>query len=456
MAASIVEEIFLEEILVCLPVKSLMRFKCVSKRWLSQISDPSFCRSHTLRHFTPFPTALLDPLLFSGLCNFLTLLPPPPPPSSSSSNSNSNSYLPCAPFIIEFQFLVPNPLEIDFILMQSCNGLVLVRRGKFPSYLYYVCNPITKQFLALNLPTSTDSSSINTRGRRQELHLAFEPLRSSHYAVILIRFDPIDIHVYSSKIGCWTHLAVTDPDPETTFFLRGNGVYCNGAIYWHCADGRSVCFDIENQCFKSFPLPMPRSDRVLHIGESGGRLHLIVLQCSDELLLDIFELKEDSSEWSVMSRVDLRGLFDDIPMVLCYFRQKNEQDSILVFYKDKQVVGLLVLMICNVMTLLAYAAVGLTLNINACCLTLDAHHLIVEIPKLMAFIYTDQRVMPSPNISKVYYLDQVKATFIVVLLCYIVCVMDAYQFLFMVANAEEMEVALYIHADVFEPIHHIW
>ncbi|KAK7250729.1 hypothetical protein RIF29_33351 [Crotalaria pallida] len=102
----------------------------------------------------------------------------------------------------------------------------------------------------------------------------------------------------------------------------------------------------------------------------------------------------------------------------------------------------------NVMTLLAYAAVGLTLNINACCLALDAHHLFgsltIEIPKLMAFIYNDQRVMLSPNISKVYYLDKAKATFIVVLLCYTVCVMDAYQFLFVVANTEEMEVALYL------------
>ncbi|KAK7289994.1 hypothetical protein RIF29_04083 [Crotalaria pallida] len=98
----------------------------------------------------------------------------------------------------------------------------------------------------------------------------------------------------------------------------------------------------------------------------------------------------------------------------------------------------------NVMTLLAYAAVGLTLNINACCLALDAHHLfdspMIKIPKLMAFIYKDQRVMLSPNISKVYYLDQAKATFIVVLQYYIVCVMDAYQILFLVANAEDMEV----------------
>ncbi|KAM7488734.1 hypothetical protein LguiB_026218 [Lonicera macranthoides] len=32
----------IDNILLRLPVKSLLRFKCVSKRWLSTISDPNF------------------------------------------------------------------------------------------------------------------------------------------------------------------------------------------------------------------------------------------------------------------------------------------------------------------------------------------------------------------------------------------------------------------------------
>ncbi|XP_057436190.1 F-box/kelch-repeat protein At3g23880-like [Lotus japonicus] len=34
------------EILLRLPVRSLLRFKCVCKKWLSTISDPQFCKSH--------------------------------------------------------------------------------------------------------------------------------------------------------------------------------------------------------------------------------------------------------------------------------------------------------------------------------------------------------------------------------------------------------------------------
>jgi hypothetical protein len=43
------EEIIVEEILVRLPVKSLVRFKSVCKAWRATISDPIFIRAH-LRH----------------------------------------------------------------------------------------------------------------------------------------------------------------------------------------------------------------------------------------------------------------------------------------------------------------------------------------------------------------------------------------------------------------------
>ncbi|KAK4279360.1 hypothetical protein QN277_011154 [Acacia crassicarpa] len=43
-------EDLLIEILIRVPAKSLIRFKCVSKRWLSIISHPEFCPRHALHH----------------------------------------------------------------------------------------------------------------------------------------------------------------------------------------------------------------------------------------------------------------------------------------------------------------------------------------------------------------------------------------------------------------------
>ncbi|XP_030441975.1 F-box/kelch-repeat protein At3g06240-like [Syzygium oleosum] len=48
VAESFTEDIFIE-ILSSLPVKSLMRFKFVNKRWLSLIFDPGFAKSHLQR-----------------------------------------------------------------------------------------------------------------------------------------------------------------------------------------------------------------------------------------------------------------------------------------------------------------------------------------------------------------------------------------------------------------------
>ncbi|KAK3416950.1 hypothetical protein EUGRSUZ_H02694 [Eucalyptus grandis] len=49
MAVNITEEDIIIDILSRLPVKSLMRFKCVSKRWRSLISDPHFAKLHLQR-----------------------------------------------------------------------------------------------------------------------------------------------------------------------------------------------------------------------------------------------------------------------------------------------------------------------------------------------------------------------------------------------------------------------
>ncbi|KAK7245704.1 hypothetical protein RIF29_40553 [Crotalaria pallida] len=142
MASSVVEEILLEEILLRLPVKSLTRFKCVSKRWLFQISDPWFCRSHTLRHFTPFPTALLQVHVSAGNSNFLML-----PPSSSSSNDNDE--VPFAPFITDFQFLNPNSIKSIFVCIPPTLDVGLTSEQVFMKLL------VMKEFTAMVLYIGT-------------------------------------------------------------------------------------------------------------------------------------------------------------------------------------------------------------------------------------------------------------------------------------------------------------
>ncbi|KAL6139493.1 hypothetical protein ACLB2K_057797 [Fragaria x ananassa] len=62
-------EELLTEILVRVPARPLVRFKCVSKHWLSLISDPRFCRLHTLQNPNPPISAVFpDTYYLQSLC----------------------------------------------------------------------------------------------------------------------------------------------------------------------------------------------------------------------------------------------------------------------------------------------------------------------------------------------------------------------------------------------------
>ncbi|KAM5552846.1 hypothetical protein ABKV19_025193 [Rosa sericea] len=90
----------LKQILISVPALSLIRFKCVSKHWLSLISDPDFCRRHTLRNPNPKISAF-----FSSQTNedtTITLGSPSGNPLKTLANSASG-----------------------LRILQSCNGLFL-------------------------------------------------------------------------------------------------------------------------------------------------------------------------------------------------------------------------------------------------------------------------------------------------------------------------------------------
>ncbi|KAK7266878.1 hypothetical protein RIF29_19539 [Crotalaria pallida] len=334
MGTSIVENLdILNEILLRLPVKSLMRFKCVSKQWLAHITSPCFCKSHTLCLYQtphPFPSALL-----------VNPFGPKYPPCLIMPSTSCDT-VPFTPMVTNFHFLnVPS-----ITLRQSCNGLLLIK-GHIPN-LYFVCNPITEQFVALTLPSPKDPTH-----DAFYLHLAFNPLRSPHYKVILIRFNDskhyeFDINIYSSKTRCWSDFGVCLRE-KVWQLTNDSVVYCNGVIYWHSYFDKSLCFDVENQCFKTFPMPHDiDSFYIRYFGECGGHLHIILSPNTlTPMNFDILELKEDCSGWSLRFHVNLwelvEGYYGPTYMfapfnVICVFRQEKEENSVLVFLLGCEVI----------------------------------------------------------------------------------------------------------------------
>ncbi|XP_004299773.1 PREDICTED: F-box protein At5g07610-like [Fragaria vesca subsp. vesca] len=132
-------EDLLREILLRVPAQPLVRFKCVSKYWLSFISNPIFCDAHTRRNANPkvsgffYNETTSNPgLKFISLCN-------------KENNPSGSKAL---------RFVVPDSTNVK--ILHSCNGLLLcsingqkIATGTYPIRKYCVINPTTSQIKQL-------------------------------------------------------------------------------------------------------------------------------------------------------------------------------------------------------------------------------------------------------------------------------------------------------------------
>lgn len=160
-------EDLLTQILLSLPARSVVRFKCISKHWLSLISNPKFFRHHTLQN--------------SKISAFF----------SSKTEEESFTYIPLGNHEIPSGF---NPFKTlnksvqdgsKLKIIQSCNGLFLcVHQSSWQRFfcgkhdLVYVVNPTTNKFLALSVPIveKIEDPLVFVR-----YGLAFDPWKSPHY-----------------------------------------------------------------------------------------------------------------------------------------------------------------------------------------------------------------------------------------------------------------------------------
>ncbi|XP_060213219.1 F-box protein At5g07610-like [Lycium barbarum] len=316
------------KILLFLPARPLFRFKLVSKRWTSLISNPYFS---SLWSPEPSPSALI-----------LQVLSRPKDPCCISLKDEAITVIHRG--VIDF--VKDDPSDCVEIL-NSCGGLIvchrlkqIVGRAKWINE-YIVCNPTTKQFTTLPKPIMTSF----------DMSLAFDHSISLHYKVINVSLFHIEI--YSSETNLWKQCRAQFPKPFQSPHIYGKGVFFNGAIFWTLMSLRSFYyFDIDDtEVLHSHP--MPKMDIEYYFGCVDEHLYLVGSSVSEWPQLDIFELGHDYSSWSLKYRIDLHGVAGVKQMVYStrdFFSLKfsvfsvvtrkegNNQEPYLVFYIPGQLI----------------------------------------------------------------------------------------------------------------------
>ncbi|XVE90265.1 hypothetical protein DITRI_Ditri20bG0065000 [Diplodiscus trichospermus] len=325
----------LTEILLRLPTKSLIKFKCVSKQWLSIISNPDFCLSHTLHHQC---NGFLSPtaLLLKGDCFT-------PPSEFSIVPLKHYSKVPFFYYI----------LDSDIRILQSCNGLLLCESNR-PNY--FICNPTTKNFRRIYCPRNSYYNSLS----KFSVSLAFDPLKSPDYKIICIwesyrEPSKFNLDIYSSKTGFWDVSITTFEVDDESIDLK-DGVFCNGRIHWCGYGNEMLYFDVENECLETMPMELPTRmdapEEFRYFGESRGVLYLAVTYSMPVCLeFDVFEMARDYSQWNWKKRLSLGDAVKVFPELelgcieycpgfsgVCFIPSEKEDEPKVVVWADGKII----------------------------------------------------------------------------------------------------------------------
>ncbi|KAD7117651.1 hypothetical protein E3N88_04919 [Mikania micrantha] len=306
----------LTQILLRLPVTSILRFKSVSKQWRWLLSHQCFTLAYDSLSISPglFVRNIYVP--FDG----------------------QNQSTP------PFRTLDFYPDINGIRIIQSCNGLLLCCSdgGYERSRKYYVFNPTTKQFAVI--PSVPGGQ--NVRKSIGFMGLAFHQTDCPHYKIVCIHgpnTSSIDslfrIQIYSSITGKWKISNNHIYAPSHAVFR--NAVYWNGAIHWAPSCLNPSYFILEDDELQNLPLP-PRAaypgvyshgNLPIYFGESRGHLHLVEFNYHEKhLQLYVYEMLKDHSGWFVKFKVEVDDFLPAVPELI----QRYQHPSI-PHYSDYEI-----------------------------------------------------------------------------------------------------------------------
>ncbi|XP_027120326.1 F-box protein CPR1-like [Coffea arabica] len=281
MSDRIPEELLFIEILLRLPVKSLGRFRCVSKSWRARISNPHFIKQHDIRRKGSNSSEVK--ILLGGphqgyykLCSS---------DWDKICDQNSKELIKLSPELSQWGF------AYGCEILGSCNGLVCLGllAASWPVKIILL-NPLTQK--QWQLPPFSFYSLAEFKTSYYEFGFGYDEDSDDYKLVVLTEcrrpsFELIyesfhEIMAYSLKSNSWRKIK-DSPFQALTNPHQRNGVFAGNALHWIMLDRAShapfiAAFDLSTEQF--FDLPMPEYedyniDRGITLGSLDGCLSTV-------------------------------------------------------------------------------------------------------------------------------------------------------------------------------------
>ncbi|XP_008234388.1 PREDICTED: F-box/kelch-repeat protein At3g23880-like [Prunus mume] len=244
------EEIIVQ-ILCRLPMKPLIRFSSVSKRWRYLIiKDPQFAQSHF--KLASDRKTLTQRLLISTDYQIRSL--DPETPSFADNNSSLNNLT-----FAHFSNLVG-----------CCNGLVCVDVDGYEKHDLSLWNPSTG--FKRKLPDSDFACAVKNVSRFAESDIGRSGLgyvsSTDDYKIFIdadVYSKPLQtfMEIYSSRLNSWKPIQVREHDPPCSFrspTTSSMGALLNEALHWFYRkvgeeEPTILAFDLAKEEFREVPFP---------------------------------------------------------------------------------------------------------------------------------------------------------------------------------------------------------
>ncbi|XP_057802363.1 F-box/kelch-repeat protein At3g23880-like [Salvia miltiorrhiza] len=286
----------IEEIQSRLPVKSLLRFRCVSKSWQSLIGSKRFIKTQHQNSMKnpslPHQRVIIQKDLSANpvQCSLLSVL------------SEQTNTIPASP--------LPNPMR--FLIMGSCNGLLCIR--EHPSIgeqsRFHLWNPSTR--ISKKLPQIFNCGYVKAVG--------FGWVESSDEYKVFVSFGNSDYRarqiksvckVYSSKTKSWK----TMEHCADLYSCGVTGIFAGGKLYWKNGHEKVITFlDLKSEVFGRIEIPLGQ-EKYCVVGVLGGFLCALCYIDSSREVVRVWVMKEEA--WKrVATFANLVELLQPAPLVV--------------------------------------------------------------------------------------------------------------------------------------------